>query len=109
MRAIQVPAEGDVAVVDWDETNPEQWYTLVDGDGVDFITMRENALQIIVDHHSMLNGKPQNQRVTWFLKGTGRWLSEVRGTVLIVGITPDSGMPTDVPDMLAEVLSAPAM
>jgi len=107
VKAILVPVEGEAVEVDWRENDPTQWERLVDGESVDFITLREQGLQVLVDGRSMLNGKDQNLRVTWFLKGTGRWLSEVRGTVLIVGVDPDSGEAVQVPDMLAEVMTHP--
>lgn len=102
-----MPVEGTASEVEWRENDPSQWESLVDGESVDFITLREQGLQVLVDGRSMLNGKEQNQRVTWFLKGTGRWLSEVRGTVLIVGVQPDTGEPAPIPDMLAEVMTHP--
>lgn len=105
MRAILVPAVGQPTVFDFNENDSDQWCVAVEDLTCDFITMRDQGLQAIVGGMSLLNGKPRNERVTWFLKGTGRWLSEVAGTVLIVGVHPISGETTDVPDMLADVLT----
>ena len=94
-------------VVDFRENDPGSWAGLVGAaHGVDFITLRENGLQVLVDDHSITDSRPMNERVTWFLKGTGRWLSEVYGAVLIVGVHPDTGDTTDVHEVLAEALAS---
>lgn len=107
MRALVVPIAGDVEVVDFNENDVESWVKFVGGEhGIDFITLRESGLQVLVDDHSITDDRPRNERVTWFLKGTGRWLSEVYGTVLIVGVHPDSGETIDVHEVLTEALTA---
>lgn len=105
MRALIIPVEGTPTEVDFPTGNPGAWAGLIGAvSGCDFITLREQGLQVIVDDRSLLDGRPTNQRVTWFLKGTGRWLSEVAGTVLLIGVDPDSGETADVPDVLLSAL-----
>lgn len=103
-RALIVPVEGTPTEVGFPERNPGAWAGLIGAtSGCDFITLREQGLQVIVDDRSLLDGRPRNDRVTWFLKGTGRWLSEVAGTVLIIGVD-EAGETVDVPDVLLNAL-----
>lgn len=104
MRAILVPPDGAVTEFNFDPEDSDQWCLAVGDLTVDFINLRDQGLQVIVGGRSLLNGSPTNPRVTWFLKGTGRWLSEVAGTVLIIGLDPQTGESLDVPDMLSEEL-----
>jgi hypothetical protein len=105
VRAIRVPVEGDPEPIDFHDDQPSVWADLIGAaHGVDFITLRESGLQVVVDDHSLVADKPLNPRVTWFAKGSGRWLSEVHGDVLIVGVDPDSGETTDIHEVLYEAL-----
>lgn len=104
LKAVVIPVEGPIREVEFPDEDPGSWPALVDGEGVDFITLREMGLQVLVDDRSILDGKPLNTRMTWFLRGTGRWLSEVYGTALLVGIHPYSGETVDVDMTLAAVI-----
>lgn len=105
MKALLVPEHGPVSVVEFNEQQPDQWAAMVGDETVDFITLREQGLQILVGGRSLLNGSAPNHRVTWYLKGSGRWLSEAAGPVLIVGIHPDSGETEDVNEVLLNALA----
>lgn len=103
-RALLVPVEGPPTEVGFPDGNPGAWAGLIGAvSGCDFITLRESGLQVIVDDRSLLDGRPINPRVTWFLKGTGRYLSEVAGTVLIIGVG-EGGETVDVHPVLMEAL-----
>jgi len=102
--ALVIPVEGDTVKVDFPEENPGAWAGLIGAvSGCDFITLRDQRLQVIVDDRSMLDGRPVNTRMTWFLKGTGRWMSEVHGTVLLVGMD-DGGESVDLHEVLLTAL-----
>lgn len=102
--ALLVPVDGETVQIEFPSGNPGAWAGLIGAvSGCDFITLRDQRLQVIVDDRSMLDDRPLNPRVTWFLKGTGRWLSEVRGTVLLVGMD-DIGETADVHEVLLTAL-----
>lgn len=106
-RALVIPVEGEPTEVDFPPGNPGAWAGMIGAvSGCDFITLRHEGLQVLVDDRSRIDGRPLNIRLTWFLKGTGRWLSEVYGTCLLVGVD-EAGETADVHEVLLTALSAP--
>lgn len=106
MRALLIPVDGDPQPVDFRDGEPDVWADMIGAKGIDFITVREKGVQVLVDDRSITNNHPMNLRVTWFLKGSGRWLSEVYGTVLIVGLHHDTGETIDMHEVLYAALLA---
>jgi hypothetical protein len=110
--AVYVPVEGPIQQVDFNENDVDSWVKQLDPEGsldtqgIDFITLRESGLQVLVDDHSVTNAMPMNVRMTWFMRGTGRWLSEVYGPALMVGVHPDSGETINLHEVLASALVA---
>lgn len=109
MIAVLIPVEGRIEQVEFNPNAPDTWAGLLDGGvggatGVDYITLRDQGMQMFVDEWGVPKGLPLNVRATWFMRGTGRWLSEVYGPVLLTGLHAESGESIDLYEVLTGVI-----
>lgn len=100
MRGLLIPVTGAVTEVEWDE-NPDQWQRLIGATSLDFITIREVGVQVMVGDWSLVDGSAFNERASWLMLGLGR-ANRVHGTTLVVGLDPETGDGADLYDALIQ-------
>lgn len=106
-RAILIPVEGPVSLLDFNSGDPHQWADLLGAQACDIVTWRERGLQAIIDDRAILDGRAVNLRATWMQWGSGRWAAHpLHGPVLLVGVDDNTGESVDLHPTLAASLMA---